>query len=552
MAYEFVDEPQGKYEFVEEPKQAFIGRQNPREVMVSGQQGLGGVARGLKDPIDAMAQMLEKVLPQSVNDVNRSVNNWIANKTGMLAELPSGGVDELIKKQESEYQADRAQRGEYGLDAARLLGNVVNPVNYTIASKMPVAASLFGRMGIGALGGGLSGILNPVYGDNFAEEKVKQAGLGAAFGGAVPVVTGAISRVISPNASVNQQVAMLKSEGVKPTIGQTLGGWANAVEEKAQSLPIVGDAITYARNKAKEQFNNAAINRATAPIGVKVQGAGQSAVADASEAVSNAYNKADAMLGGFTIDQTAKKEFASLAKMVSALPKNERTIFNNNLQNIKTATPTGVMLADTYGTLKSKIGKEAADFSGSNDAYQKKLGDALSELQSIMVNNAKRSNPTAGALRDKADEAFANLVRVQGASVGAKGTEGVFTPGQLLTAVRGADKSVRDNATSQGAALMQDLGNAGQSVLGNKVPNSGTADRMMLGGAGLGTYLVNPAIPTALIAGAAGYSPPVQSLLRWLVSSRGQSAQPIAESVRNVSPYLIPSGAGLGLGLLNQ
>lgn len=82
----------------------------------------------------------------------------------------------------------------------------------------------------------------------------------------------------SPNASTNADLQLLKGAGVQPTIGQTLGGWVNSIEEKAQSLPIVGDAITAARNRAKEQFNNADINRASGAVGVNVPGAGQDAV----------------------------------------------------------------------------------------------------------------------------------------------------------------------------------------------------------------------------------------------------------------------------------
>lgn len=505
--------------------------------------------QGLKDPINGGAQLLTNLLPKGVVNAGNSANNWLADKTGLVGRLPAGGVDQQVREQEAQYQA---KRGDTGLDGYRLLGNVANPANVAIASKLPMAASMAGRMGAGASGGALSGLLNPVTEGDFGSEKAQQVGLGAAFGGAMPAFTGGLARLVSPNASTNPNLALLKAEGVKPTVGQSLGGFANSAEEKLQSVPLMGDMISRARAGANEQFNNAAINRATAPLGVKIQGSGQQAINEASDLVSKAYNASDALLGGFKVDKTAQNELARLAKMATTLPKNEQKVFNSNLQNIQSSlSPNGSLLADSYGTLKSKIGKDAADFMGSTDAYQKKLGNALTEMQSILVNNAKRANPEAGALREKADEAFANLVRVQGASVGAKGKEGVFTPGQLLTAVRGSDKSVRDNATARGTALMQDLGNAGQSVLGNKVPNSGTADRLMLGGAGLGAYAVNPAIPAGLLGGAAMYTSPMQNLLRGAVSSRPNFAKPTAQSIRDIAPYLAPAGAQFGLGLLD-
>jgi hypothetical protein len=96
------------------------------------------------------------------------------------------------------------------------------------------------------------------------------------------------------------------------------------------------------------------------------------------------------------------------------------------------------------------------------------------------------------------------------------------------------------------------LSSAGQNVLGNKVPNSGTTDRMLLnlGSLGGGAY-VDPAIPLGLLGGAAMYTKPMQSLLSGAVSARPQSAQAVAKALRQTSPLLVPLGAQMGLGLLN-
>lgn len=548
MAYELLDEaPSGRYEVLDEP-QSTGGATGGLGAPLSRMERF---TQGVKDPINGGAQLLENLLrPTGVVEPINKINNWLADKTGLVGKLPTGGVDQQVRDQEAAYQS---RLGNNGFDGYRVLGNVLSPANAALASRAPMATSLLGRVATGAAAGGASGLMNPVTNGDFADEKMKQVALGGAMGGAVPMVTGGLARMVSPNASVNPQLAMLKAEGVKPTVGQSLGGWANATEEKAKILPVVGDMISRARSNANDQFNNAAINRATAPLGVKVKGSGQQAVAEASDAVSRAYDAADAMLGGFKIDQTAQRELASLRNGVNNLPKSARTTFNSHLQNLKDATsPNGSLLADSYGTLKSTIGKDAATFAGSNDGYQQKLGNALAEMQSILVNNAKRANPQAGALRDKADEAFANLVRVQGASVGGKLKEGVFTPGQLLTAVRGADKSVRDNATAKGQALMQDLGNAGQSVLGNVVPSSGTTERLLFGSTALGgTYLYNPVTTAGLLGGAAMYSSPMQSLLRNAVSSRPAAAKPTAQAIRELSNYLVPAGVQSGFGLID-
>lgn len=506
------------------------------------------VLRGMKDPLDGAAQLFEQVMPDGFNSANRTVNNWIADKTGMLARLPESGVDGLIKQQEADYQSRRAASGESGFDGYRTIGNVASPINLAVASKIPVAATLAGRVGSGVLGGGASATLNPITEGDFWSGKGKQVATGAAFGGVMPLVTGGIARVISPNASKDTGLALLKSEGVKPTIGQTLGGWANTVEEKAQSLPIVGDAITAARNRARDQFNTAAINRATSPIGVKSTGSGASAVAEAGDAIGAVYDKAKSQMGGFKIDSQANAELSQLQSLAArGLEGKERKAVQSYFKDYLTKPS---LTAQSFKELDSKLNADIARFNG-GDAYQKKVGEALMEVQRIVTDNAKRANPAAAELFKKADTAWANLVRVEGASVAAKGTGGVFTPGQLLTAVRGADKSVRDRATARGTALMQDLANAGQSALGNKVPNSGTADRLMLGAAGIGAGFANPAIPLGLLAGASAYTPWAQSLLRGAVSNRYDFAEPTAQAFRKAAPMLIPGGAQVGLGLLN-
>jgi hypothetical protein len=90
---------------------------------------------------------------------------------------------------------------------------------------------------------------------------------------------------------------------------------------------------------------------------------------------------------------------------------------------------------------------------------------------------------------------------------------------------------------------MQDLSRAGQKVLGNKVPNSFSADRALYAGGGLATGLIDPMIPAGLLAGSAAYTAPGQSLLRGLVNSRPDVAQPIGQAIRKFSPLTVPAAA---------
>lgn len=520
------------------------------------------VATGMADPIHGGAQLLTHMLPQSVVDAGNSLNNWLADKTGLFPKLAERnvsslvtggptGVDKLVQDREREYQDRRTAAGESGFDGYRMIGNAVSPANLAIGAGMPAAATLAGRAALGAVRGAGVGALNPVAdAENFGSEKLKQVGAGAAFGAAVPVVTGSLARVISPRASLNPDVQLLRSEGITPTVGQVLGGRANTVEEKLMSVPILGDSISNARGRALQEFNNAAINRATAPIGQRVQGTGQEAVKEAGDAISAVYNQAKSMLGGFRLDQQAQTQLANLRSMAqSGLEGRERKAvegyFKDYLQK-------PALTADAFKELDSKLATDVARYSGASDAYQQKVGDVLATVRQIVADNAKRANPQAADLLKQADAAWANLVRVEGAAKAGMNNGGVFTPAQLNMAVRQADSSVRDRSTARGTALMQDLSKAAQQVLGNRVPNSGTTDRALLnlGSLGGGAYL-DPSIPIGLIGGAALYTKPMQGLLSNAVAARPPGAQALADAVRKSSPMLVPLGAQVGLGLLN-
>lgn len=544
MPYELLDDvPKGRYEVLPE---------EPPAAKAPGRSIAAGFGKGLRDPIDGGAQLLTNLLPGGVVQAGNNLNNWLADKTGLVGRLPEGGVDQQVRQQESAYQAQRGP--DAGVDWARIGGNVFNPANLALASKLPAAASTMGRIGVGALGGAASAAMNPVTQEgDFASNKMQQVGIGAAGGALVPALTAGIGRIVSPAASRNPELQLLQREGVRPTIGQALGGRWNATEEKLQSLPLMGDMISKARNNAREDFNRAALNRVTAPIGTKASETGQAGVQQAGDMVSNAYTQAKNQLGNFRLDRQGVGELQKIRQMADMLPdETARGQFQKLWGTLANdISPNGTIKAEAFKRIDSKLAKEAARFSGAPDAYQQQLGDALGEVRTSITQNALRANPNAAAMMKAADTAYANLVRVEGASKNALQTGGFFTPGQLGSAVRQADQSVRDRATARGTALMQDLAGAGQSVLGNKVPNSATADRLMLGAGGLGAYALNPAIPAGLLGGAGLYTSPIQSLLRGAVTARPQAAQAVRNTLLQASPGFVPAGAQIGLGLLN-
>jgi len=510
---------------------------------------LGKVERllkGMRDPIDGGAQLLESLVPEGVKRNVNKANNWLADKTGMVARLPEGGVGQAVREEERRFREGAPE----GVDWMRLLGNIVSPANLAIASRAATTAPRAFAAGSAA------GVLEPTEADeDFFSEKAKQAAMGGAGGAAGNAALRTVARVVSPNAARNAELALLKREGVEPTIGQALGGRANKLEQVLQSAPLLGDGISISRERARTGFNRAAINRATRPVGVQVDDVGHGGVKQASEALDTAYGRARGARGLTRLDPTGVSELQALRRRAQQLPSAQRRAFNQTWQDTGTDVFTrlpGVRLKpEALDRVDSILGERVRQFSGGG-GFDRQLSDAYTEFQRILNANAGRANPAAQRLHDAADRGYANLVRIEGASKAGKLTNGTFTPGHLLGAIQSADNSVRGRAVSHGDALMQDLATAGQNVLGNNVPDSGTAVRTLVNTGGLGAYFLEPTIPLALGAGGlAAASPHVQRLLVAAASKRPEVAHAARLQLRRLARHSAPAGASFA-GLLDE
>jgi hypothetical protein len=522
-----------------------------------------------KPPLDTSLTFSEKAAAAIGNMLPEFTDGW-GSKGGKIAGLvqgaadPSVGIAQIganaiglgdkvnpaIQQQNAGYEQAREQEGRDGFDAMRLTGNILSPVNLLGAKLLPKAPTSGGQAfkqgaGIGALYGAQSPVNDTPQDGSYFGEKAKQVAIGAGSGGVISPAMYGLSKALAPKASAEWQ--KLKDAGVNTTIGQRLGGILGGAEEKAQSLPFAGDFISKARNKSLESWNTATLNKTLEPIGEKTSSFGHEGVKEAGDKLSAAITKGESMLGGFKIDDATNKAISDLESGVmnaTNLTSQGKKAVNEMVGLVKQNTsPNGTMLAEGYNELNSKLSKEIARYSGANDVYQQSVGDALKQLQSTLKDNAMRANPDAAKLINAGKEGWANLVRVEGAAKAAasnKVNTGVFTPSQLMSAVRGADTSVRDRATARGDALLQDWAQTGLKVLGDKVPNSGTFDRAVNGAALVGA-MTDPTLATSLAGGTAAtamlYSQVGQKALVKLATERPELAQKLAELLRKSAPY---------------
>ena len=106
----------------------------------------GGIFMGLRDPIDAGAQMLVRALPEGLVRAGNRLNNKLAdagvpgisrlegpdeaNLSGLITGKQATAatpLDRMVRTANAEYDASRQLAGRDGIDLARIGGNIANP-----------------------------------------------------------------------------------------------------------------------------------------------------------------------------------------------------------------------------------------------------------------------------------------------------------------------------------------------------------------------------------------------------------------------------------------
>jgi len=357
------------------------------------------------------------------------------------------------------------------------VGNIAgNVAMFAPTAAIPGANSLAGSALIG-------GVTNALTTPGSAQERFLAGGMGAAGGAAGVKLAGAMGGIKPSQANPN--IALLQQAGVHLTPGQGAGGFLKSLEDKATSVPVLGNIINKSRLEGIEDFNKAVMKRATLP-GMNVEGVGREAIQDLRVGLGEAYESLLPKLT-FKPDKQFLADLTNLRDLASQLPGKVgmhgkpinpfEQIIDREL--IKRMTPQGNMSGESLKTAESEIGRLAAGYRSDPAFENRQLGDALAELQDLIRQNLMRNNPKYAEELSTINKAYANFKRIQRAAAGVGAEEGVFTPAQLNAAVKAMDKSKDKRAFSEGTAMLQDLSSSGKAVMPSKVPDSGTAGRLM-------------------------------------------------------------------------
>lgn len=430
-------------------------------------------------------------------------------------------------------------------------GAAMVPGALRVAQAAQAAHPLLSAMAPGVASGAALGALDPVA---TGDSRAANAGLGAAAGGLGGAVARGASKVLGGKAA-SAADDLLKDE-VRLTPGQALGGMAQRLEDGATSIPVIGDMVKKSQRRAVEDFNRAAYNRVLEPIGEKLakgEPVSRATLGAVETKLGDAYDRVLTKIGRVDLDDTFKAEVGKVASMVQELPDTMQGQFKAILKTkiADKMTPAGTMSADTMKVAESELGRLARGLGSSDDFEKRQLGDAIREVQQSLRGAVERSAPEHAAELKSVNEAFAKFVRVQRAAARVTSEDGVFSPAALLEATKAGDKSVRKGAFARGDALMQDFAENAKGVLGAKVPDSGTALRLMAGmGAlgGAGAYFdVTPGQAAGMAALALPYSRAGRAATLAAIAKRPDVARQLATVFERGAPAAGVAGAYMGL-----
>lgn len=356
--------------------------------------------------------------------------------------------------------------------------------------KTALAAELGGSIPTALLGGaglaraGLTGaakvaaLEGAAYGFGSGEGGLAERAKSAAVGGTIGAATGKASDVLFPK--VSEAAKKLMKEGVRLTPAQRVGGTARAIEEKAKSIPFVGEIITSAEAAAIKDFNRAAMNNVLKMLGkgkaLPNDLSGNEAYAFINDAVSEAY---EGVIPKMSVDFDAEFE-KGLIKIVrdnAHLGTKGLKEFQSRLEGIFGKAGSKQVSGSMLRTMDADLGDTASNFTRSSVASERELGSALYSAQRLLRDRMKAKDKDVMLDYSRAQAAYKQMLPVRSAVSKSSIHGGVFTPSKLLSGSRITDKTKDKLATAKGQASQQELGQMAAEVMGPNIPSSGTADR---------------------------------------------------------------------------
>jgi hypothetical protein len=465
-----------------------------------------GFMQGLLDPFRGGAQLVAKGLGALGSDYFKGE----AQRMG-----------ESMQAQEAAYQQQRAAAGQEGFDASRLAGNVFNPANLLGG----FGATPF-RQAVSS--GAVAGALQPVLTEeDFFTEKGKQLVAGGAGGVLGAGVTKVAGSVLNPLTSKAEQT--MRDLGVTLTPGQVAGGSFKDIESFAASVPLVGNYISDAKERALYSFNKGVINKALAKVGEKLPEdvIGRDAVQAVNEIVDQKYTDVLSKMS-FKLDFPTYSGLLKSTKLPSSSVDRIRVKDELNSIVFSRLPKEGPIDGDTYKQIESQLRQRASQL-GRGTVSDQDVGDALRQASVSLKEGLRKQNPKYNSELRRIDSAYGDISVMKTAAANTGAENGVFTPRQYKTAVRQSDTTRKKTQFASGTARGQDVAEDAVSVMEPR-QTANLEGRIALSNVGGYTMAANPAtaLPMA-IAAPILYSESGVKMMSALMRSRPEVARQVGD-----------------------
>lgn len=387
---------------------------------------------------------------------------------------------------------------------------------------------------------GTSGAQSALYGLGAAEGNLAERLPSAAASGAIGAVAGPVVDKVAP--AITAGAADLIKRGVALTPGQSVGGSSllgtalqRTEERVADTVPLLGDAVRVAFDRANAGFNRATVAEALGPLvkSIPKNLEGKELIGYGQRVIGNAYNT--------TLSKMKIENVMPLASEMDTITKDLADDIAKDVQNrvstyITKKFKTGAMSGQDIKKAQTLLRRDIMRLRKEGSEVGARKADALEDIKNVFSAELQKQNPVQGPKLNQVDKAYGQFEIVRNAELRRKTTDG-FLPGDLLQSVAKGDPTKRQSQFSAGQARMQNLAANAQQVMGNMTPNTGTAARLnatkMATGVGGGGALTqaDPITIGATLASPLAYSPAGVPIARYGVAGAGglaRGAVPVA------------------------
>lgn len=358
--------------------------------------------------------------------------------------------------------------------------------SYGAEAVASIPSALLGGAGLARLGatgvGKIGAIESAIYGAGVGEspeERAFGAGTGAVLGAGVTKVA---EKLLPKKSEVAKK---LQEKGIPLTPGQSLrdqgsigSSLITALEDLTTSYPGAGAVIQGKRLETLQKTNQVLINEAVEPLGIKIPKnlKPREAFEFVQDKLDDKYAEILPKLSVSNLGNFESKVLNAIEQSILDPKEQERVLKIVNktiLSQIKEGSISGNSLKNAQTDLRklSSSYKKKGGFEGD-------VGEVLSDIKRLLENEIDVQNIESVELK-KINQVYRNMIPINKAMENAIINEGIFTPAQLLRAIRKQDETLRKRQTIAGKQPLQETAEQAQQVLGSQFPETGTASRLL-------------------------------------------------------------------------